>query len=587
MLFSLLPMQAFAAEQYTDTVGNWAEGAIDRWSEYGVIEGSNGRFDPSGTLTRAQMAAILSRLLALPEAKSAGFSDVAQTDWFAPYINSCYASGIMLGSDGKAQPNDPITREQAIVMLSRALGIKPIENADLSGYTDAATVSDWAKGYVAAMAQAGIVKGTSDTTVSPMASIDRAATVTILDRAIGTYANVDGAEVTAASSGIILIAADNVKVTGAAKGATVIVSPSADGVTVNGAAVAAGTTTAAAEEKPNKPVVSGGGGGGPTPSYSDLTINEAKTVTGGTYDDVIITAAVGNGDVTLNNVKINGKLIVQGGGSNSIHINNCGVKTIQVNKDTAGGAETPRIALTNTPVQTIEAVKPVIIEADTASTVKAVEAKSNVTVQGAATKVDKVTVPESEEGTGVELKIEGAKVSEVKAEDPVTINATDGASPIEKVEAKNSVTVTGEAAQIKQVEVPKSTDTEPVIDVKAGTVAEVKADKPAEIKSTTGNGAVTNVEANAAVTVASATVTTITVTVQVTVTVTGTSNVEVAVATEQAVNITTQGAATVSVSTTVETGVDVKLNEQPVAHVHKWTKTSETPATCKEEGSVT
>ena len=137
MLFSLLPVQAFAAEQYTDTAGNWAEGAIGRWSEYGVIEGSNGRFDPNGTLTRAQMAAILSRLLALPEAKSAGFSDVAQTDWFAPYINSCYASGIMQGSDGKAQPNDPITREQAIVMLSRALGVKPIENADLSGYSNA------------------------------------------------------------------------------------------------------------------------------------------------------------------------------------------------------------------------------------------------------------------------------------------------------------------------------------------------------------------------------------------------------------------------------------------------------------------
>ena len=171
MLFSLLPAQAFAAEQYTDTAGNWAEGAIDRWSEYGVIEGSNGRFDPNGTLTRAQMAAILSRLLALPEAKNAGFSDVAETEWYAPYIDRCYAAGIMQGSNGKAQPNDPITREQAIVMLGRALGIKPIENADLSGYTDALTVSDWAKGYVAAMAQAGMMQtsfrfGMSDRSLS-------------------------------------------------------------------------------------------------------------------------------------------------------------------------------------------------------------------------------------------------------------------------------------------------------------------------------------------------------------------------------------------------------------------------------------
>ena len=57
-------------------------------------------------------------------------------------------------------------------MLGRALGIKLIENADFNGYTDADTVSDWEKGYVAAMAEAGIVKGTSTTTVSPMANID-------------------------------------------------------------------------------------------------------------------------------------------------------------------------------------------------------------------------------------------------------------------------------------------------------------------------------------------------------------------------------------------------------------------------------
>lgn len=654
MLFSLLPMQAFAANQYTDTAGNWAEGAIDRWSEYGVIEGSNGRFDPNGTLTRAQMAAILSRLLALPEAKSAGFSDVAQTDWFAPYINSCYAAGIMQGSDGKAQPNDPITREQAIVMLSRALGIKPIENADLSGYTDALTVSDWAKGYVAAMAEAGIVKGTSATTVSPMASIDRAATVTILDRAIGTYVNIDGAEVIAADSGIILIAADNVKVTGAAKNATVIVSPSADGTTVNGAAVAAGTTTTAAEEKQDKPVVSGGGGGGggggdPTPSYPDLTIsadqkvaNGVYALTGGTYKNVTIPASVGDGDVTLDGVTITGKLIVEGGGSNSVHLDSCTVDAIEVSK---ASGEAPRIELNSTPVEKIEAVKPVIIEADKTSavkeveaksdvtvqgadttvknvtaaadnvkltvtdaavekvaaekpvkieatseksTIKEVEAKSDVTVQGAATKVDKVTVPESAEGTGVELKIEGAKVSEVKAEDPVTINATDGASPIEKVEAKDNITVQGEAAKIETIAVPDTATKQPVIDVQAGTVAEVKADKPAEVK---GSGTVTNVTANAAVEVASETVVTVTVTVQVTVTVTGTSDVEVAVATTNAVSVVTTNT-NVSVSTTLNEEINVVTKETEnsegtkVAHVHKWVEDTAqyVAATCTQTG---
>ena len=105
-------MQAFAADRYSDTADNWAEHTIDRWSEYGVIEGSNGKLDPDGTLTLTQMTTILSRILAMPEAKSTGFFDVKETDWYAPYIDRCFAARIMLGSDGKAQPNTPITRER-------------------------------------------------------------------------------------------------------------------------------------------------------------------------------------------------------------------------------------------------------------------------------------------------------------------------------------------------------------------------------------------------------------------------------------------------------------------------------------------
>ena len=171
MLCGLLVPTAFAAEgTYSDTKGNWAEASIERWSDYGIIQGNNGKFNPSGQLTRAHMAAILSRLLVLPEAESAGFVDV-NGEWFADSINRCAAAGIMLGSNGYANPNAPITRQQAVVMLARALGIQAIKNPDLSAYTDANQVSAYAAGYMAAMAEAGIVRGTSATTLSPYANI--------------------------------------------------------------------------------------------------------------------------------------------------------------------------------------------------------------------------------------------------------------------------------------------------------------------------------------------------------------------------------------------------------------------------------
>lgn len=80
MVFSLLPVSAWAEETtYSDVAGHWAQTAILRWSDYGVLQGSEGKFSPDGTLTRGQMAVILSRLLNLPAAPSAGFTDVAPT----------------------------------------------------------------------------------------------------------------------------------------------------------------------------------------------------------------------------------------------------------------------------------------------------------------------------------------------------------------------------------------------------------------------------------------------------------------------------------------------------------------------------
>nr|WP_325302960.1 S-layer homology domain-containing protein [uncultured Dysosmobacter sp.] len=231
LALSLLPAPVLAAESdYRDTDGHWAETAIDRWSDYGIIQGSNGLFNPNGALTRAHMAAILTRLLDLPAADSAGFADVQEGDWFADSINRCAAAGIMQGTDGRANPNARITRQQAIVMLARALGIQPVEKADLSAYKDGGAVSAYARGYVAAMLQAGIVNGVSEDTLGVGSSITRAATVTILDRAITTYVHEPNTRVEAVPGGIVLVAAENVELTGSAD--TVLVAQGAGGGTV-------------------------------------------------------------------------------------------------------------------------------------------------------------------------------------------------------------------------------------------------------------------------------------------------------------------------------------------------------------------
>lgn len=215
MAVSLFTVGASAAEPtYGDTAGHWAEASIERWSGYGIIQGSNGKFDPDGQLTCAQLATILARLLKLPAAKDAGFIDNPADAWYYDAINRCAAAGILKGNgDGTVTPNASITRERAMVMLARALGIEPLSRPDLSKYADVAQVSPYAQGYLAALIEAGIVGGVTADRLAPQDNITRADTVTILDRAIQTYADKAGAAVSA-SGGLVLVVADDVTVSG-------------------------------------------------------------------------------------------------------------------------------------------------------------------------------------------------------------------------------------------------------------------------------------------------------------------------------------------------------------------------------------
>ena len=239
MTVSLFTVGTGAVEPtYGDTAGHWAESSIERWSAYGIIQGSNGLFDPNGQLTCAQLATILAKLLKLPAAKDAGFTDNTADAWYYDAINRCAAAGILNGNgDGTVTPEAPITRERAMVMLARALGIEPIRKPDLTKYTDAAQVSAYAQGYVAALIEAGIVGGVTADELAPQDNINRASTVTILDRAISTYADKAGATVKADGKGLVLVVAENVKITGAPEGTKIVVADGATGLTVNGKSV--------------------------------------------------------------------------------------------------------------------------------------------------------------------------------------------------------------------------------------------------------------------------------------------------------------------------------------------------------------
>ena len=108
-----------AAKGFSDTRGHWGEKAIIRWVELGMTAGyGDGTFRPDRMLTRGEFAALMCSLLGLSEQAANRFGDLPADMWYTPYILSCVNAGILGGTDVGAEPESPVTREQAAVILA-------------------------------------------------------------------------------------------------------------------------------------------------------------------------------------------------------------------------------------------------------------------------------------------------------------------------------------------------------------------------------------------------------------------------------------------------------------------------------------
>ncbi|MBR2473351.1 MAG: S-layer homology domain-containing protein [Clostridia bacterium] len=218
-----LSVSAFAVS-YSDTSGHWGEKAIKEWSDYGIVQGSDGKFRPNDPITRAELAKILSYTLKLEKAAANTFIDLPNA-WYTADVLKCVAAGIMQGDgNGTIRPTAPITREEAFVMVGRALKIEQDTNPDLTKFTDGSSVSTWARGYISQLVALGYIQGVGANQMQPKTNINRASVVTILSNAIAQYVYKDGTAVTLSGndSGIVLVVAKNVRISGTAKGPMLI-----------------------------------------------------------------------------------------------------------------------------------------------------------------------------------------------------------------------------------------------------------------------------------------------------------------------------------------------------------------------------
>ena len=254
---------------------HWAQETLDGWVENGLLRGfDDGSLRPDSLVSRAEFVALVNRLYGFTVQAEVRLTDVAPHQWYAGEVAKGLAAGFVKGyADGTFRPNQPITRQEAAVIVASLLGLEPNDEQLVRKFRDGDAIAEWSRNAVAAVVEHGYMNGYPDGTFRPAQPITRAEAIVTLDRTAarklikaGTYGDPEQVQtiegnVVMTSAGVTL---QNVRITG------------------------------------------------------NLWVGES----------------VGEGDVTLQGVTVEGKTFIRGGGANSIRLIDTELGAVIVNKKT-------------------------------------------------------------------------------------------------------------------------------------------------------------------------------------------------------------------------------------------------------------
>lgn len=177
--------------KFTDVGNHWAEAAINNMGARMILNGEGGRYDPDQPITRAEFAVLLERALGLKIPSGiAFFTDIKAAQWFSGSVQAAYSYNLINGfPDGTFRPNAKLTREQAMLMISKAAQLTGLQSEQssvideiLSPYTDQDEISSWAKKSFIENLQAGIISGRSSHSLAPKGMMTRAEAAVLVER---------------------------------------------------------------------------------------------------------------------------------------------------------------------------------------------------------------------------------------------------------------------------------------------------------------------------------------------------------------------------------------------------------------------
>ena len=192
-LGALPSAQVFAAG--SDIDGHWAQQQILTFAENGYIAGDRtGNYLPNQIMTRAQFAAVINRVMGYTEESPsiANYTDVEDSAWYRSDLAKALSAGYMSGTSATTMsPNQPVTREQAAVMIVRLLEENTsVDLSVLDDFTDRGDISAFAVNAMAKLISDGYLYG-ADGKLMPQKSMTRAEGIALLSRSMDALKDIN------------------------------------------------------------------------------------------------------------------------------------------------------------------------------------------------------------------------------------------------------------------------------------------------------------------------------------------------------------------------------------------------------------
>ncbi|WP_222708536.1 S-layer homology domain-containing protein [Paenibacillus sp. N3.4] len=388
-LFILIPFGHIYGNsaQLNDIKGHWAEGNLQEWLDKGIVAGyPDGTFRPDQVISRGEFVALVNRAFHYSDKGSISFKDIEPTDWVYIEVQKAIAHGYIDGfNDNTFRPNEQITRQETAVILSKILNLKDAAMETSTSFEDSNLIPSWSISAINNMANKGIMTTYPDGMFQPQRQMTRAESVATIQRTL------------AASKVVYEKAGVYGELTKSTLQTNVVIQS------------------------------------------ANITLQNMHIL-----GDLILAEGIGDGDAYLDRVQVDGVTRIEGGGMNSIHIQNSQIGKLIINRQESAVRV---VAEGETVIRETQVLSSAIIE------------ESNLSGEGF---VDVAVLPETDKKRDItlagdfnkfslnanvdELKIRSGKIKNLYIEKELKIRSIilEKNVIVQKLDLRSKTTITGE-----------------------------------------------------------------------------------------------------------------------------------------------